>query len=308
MASDAIRADAARDRPARRRRRLVDAATGWALVSPAALVVIGLSLVPMGWALLLSFRAQDLITPGHGVGTANYHALVDDPAFRGAVRNTISYSAVFVPLSCIVGLGIAILLNQRVRLVGFYRTCVFAPFVASAAAEGILFGWVFDPNFGAMNGLLHVIGISRQGFLENPDQALWVLTAVSLWGGIGFNVVIYLAALQDVPVELREAALIVGATPWQTFRRIVLPLLVPVTFFLVLYQTITALQLFDLVYATTKGGPLDSTTTVVYFVYQQAFQFFHAGYGAAAAWILAVGILVVGAGQAILVRIRGAVR
>jgi multiple sugar transport system permease protein len=138
------------------------------------------------------------------------------------------------------------------------------------------------------NALLHALGFSRQGFLGDPSQALYVLILIALWGGVGFSVIIYLAALQDVPPELVDAASVDGARRWGILRHVVLPQLTPVTIFLVVWQTLESLQLFDLVYATTRGGPLNSTMVIVYYIYDEAFQLFHAGYAAAIAYVVAV--------------------
>ena len=185
------------------------------------------------------------------------------------------------------------MLDRRMRFVGFYRTLVFVPYIMSATAQGVLFSFMFDSQFGVANSALDRIGIAPQGFLQDPGQALWVIVLIGLWSGIGFSVVVYLAALQDIPRELVEAASIDGARRWGVFRHVVLPGLSPVTVFLLVWQAFQALQLFDLVYVTTRGGPLQSTTVVVLYVWQQAFQFFNAGYGAAAAYVLAFGLLVV---------------
>ncbi|PKT67990.1 ABC transporter permease [Streptomyces populi] len=299
-------------RRAARRRGRRESATAWAFISPAVVVILGLSIVPVVWSLLLSFRADDLVTPGRWVGLDNYRALARDPNFRTAVGNTLLYSALYVPLSLAGGLVLALALNRRIRFIGLYRTLVFVPFVVSATAQGVLFSFILDPEFGVANSLLHHLGISPQGFLTDPDQAIYLLVLISLWSGVGFCVVVYLAALQDVPPELVEAARIDGAGRARVLRHIVLPTLTPVTVFLLLWQLITALQVFDLIYVTTKGGPLGSTGVVVYFVWQQAFQMFTAGYGAAAAYVLAVALLVAG-GALRLVRRRqerteGAVR
>ncbi|MFF8537357.1 carbohydrate ABC transporter permease [Streptomyces sp. NPDC015532] len=284
---------AAARRAARRRGRR-ETATAWAFISPAVVVILGLSIVPVVWSLLLSFRADDLVTPGRWVGLDNYRALAQDPNFRTAVGNTLLYTALYVPLSLFGGLMLALALNRRIRLIGLYRTLVFVPFVVSATAQGVLFSFILDPEFGVANSLLHQLGLSPQGFLTDPDQAIFLLVLISLWSGVGFCVVVYLAALQDVPPELVEAARIDGAGRGRVLRHIVLPTLTPVTVFLLLWQLITALQVFDLIYVTTKGGPLGSTDVVVYFVWQQAFQTFTAGYGAAAAYVLAVALLVAG--------------
>ncbi|MGW7353199.1 carbohydrate ABC transporter permease [Streptomyces sp. NPDC054784] len=294
---------AARRTRTRRARR--EAATAWTFTAPATLVILGLGIVPVVWSLLLSFRADDLVTPGRWVGVDNYRALAEDPNFHTAVRNTLVYAGLYVPLSLAGGLVLALALNRRIRLIGLYRTLVFIPFVVSATAQGVLFSFILDPQFGAANSLLHQFGISPQGFLGDPDQALYLLVLISLWSGVGFCVVVLLAALQDVPPELVEAARLDGAGRWHVLRHVTLPTLAPVGVFLLLWQFIQALQVFDLVYVTTKGGPLGSTTVIVYFVWEQAFRTFTAGYGAAAAYVLAVALFAAG-GALRLVRWRQA--
>jgi multiple sugar transport system permease protein len=270
-----------------------ETATAWAFISPAVLVILGLSVVPVVWSLLLSFQANDLVTPSRWVGLDNYDALAQDPNFGQAVRNTLVYTALYVPLSIGLGLALALALNQRIRFVGLYRTLMFVPFVVSATAQGVLFSFILDPEFGSANSVLHRLGLSTQGFLTDPGQALFVLVGITLWSGTGFCVVVYLAALQNVPPSLVEAARLDGAGRWQVLRHVVLPTLTPITVFLLLWQAINALQVFDLVYVTTKGGPLGSTTVIVYFVWEQAFKSFTAGYGAAAAYVLAVALFVI---------------
>jgi multiple sugar transport system permease protein len=291
-------------RPSLLRRVLGDHPTAWVYVAPAVVVVLGLSLVPMAWSLLLSFQSSDLITPGHWVGTRNYSRLGQDPHFRAAIWHTILYTLLFVPLCVAGGLSLALMLDRRIRFIGVYRTLVFVPFVVSAAAQGVLFSFMLDPQFGIANAVLDAAGLPRQQFLQDPGQALYVLVAIGLWSGVGFCVVVYLAALQDIPRDLVEAARIDGAKRWGVLWNVVLPHLKPVTVFLVVWQAIQALQLFDLVFVTTKGGPLDATTTVVFFVWQQAFLFFKAGMGAAAAYILGFGLLVLGIAQVLVRRAR----
>jgi multiple sugar transport system permease protein len=259
------------------------------------LIILGLSVVPVLWSLLLSFQVNDLVSPSEWVGLANYQALMKDPAFGAAVEHTLIYTVLYVPLSVVAGLGIAIALDRKIAFIGLYRTLVFVPFVVSAAAQGVLFSFVLDPEFGAANSVLHKLGLPAQGFFSDPGQALYLLVAISLWSGTGFCVIVYLAGLQGVSTELVEAARIDGAGRRGVFRHVVLPALTPVTIFLVLFQTINALQVFDLVFVTTKGGPLGSTTVIVYFIWETAFKAFTAGYSAAAAYALAVALLVIGA-------------
>ncbi|MFF8592102.1 carbohydrate ABC transporter permease [Streptomyces sp. NPDC015220] len=282
------------NRRALRRRRVREGAMAWTFVSPAVLIILGLSVVPIVWSLLLSFQASDLVTPSRWVGLDNYRALAQDPHFRQALRNTLLYTVLYVPASMAIGLFLALALNRRIRVVGLYRTLFFVPFVISATAQGVLFSFILDPQFGAANAVLHHLGIPSQGFLSDPSQALPLLVAVSLWSGTGFCLVIYLAALQDVPASLVEAARLDGAGRLQLLRHVTLPTLTPVTVFLLLWQTIQSLQTFDLVYVTTKGGPLGSTTVIVYFIWEQAFKNATAGYGAASAYVLAVALGVIG--------------
>ncbi|MFF0269418.1 carbohydrate ABC transporter permease [Kribbella sp. NPDC004536] len=282
-----------RSRAAKRRVR-GESATGWAFVSPSVVIILGLSVVPVLWSLLLSFQVNDLVSPSEWVGLANYKALLNDPAFGSAVSHTLVYTALYVPLSVVAGLAIAIALDRKIALIGLYRTLVFVPFVVSAAAQGVLFSFVLDPEFGVANSLLHKVGLPAQGFFSDPGQALYLLVAISLWSGTGFCVIVYLAGLQGVSSDLVEAARIDGAGRWGVLRHVTLPALTPVTVFLLLFQTINALQVFDLVFVTTKGGPLGSTTVIVYFIWEKAFKTFTAGYSAAAAYTLAVALLVVG--------------
>jgi len=280
-------------RDANRRIRRSDNITGWAFAGPSVIIVLGLSFIPMIWAAYLSFTDSNLVSPGHFIGFANYAALGKDPLLRQAFTNTLLLAVLYLPIGLAAGLGVAILLNQKIKLIGFYRTCFLVPFVASTAAEGILFGFIFDPNFGIVNAGLQAVGLPRQGFLQDPSQALAVLAIVYFWTQFGFNIVIYLAALQDVPQEVLEAASIDGAGRWARFWHVTLPTVRPVTVFLLVWGLIDVFQFFDLVYTTTKGGPLNSTLTLVYYIWELAFQFFTAGYGAAVAYVLVFTSLIV---------------
>ncbi|WP_433614639.1 carbohydrate ABC transporter permease [Dactylosporangium sp. CA-139114] len=274
---------AAGPRTSRKLRRTL---TGWAFAGPATLIVVGLSLFPAVWAFFISRTKWNGIAQPTDIGWANYERLAQDPDMAAAAQHTLVLTVLFVPGSIVLGLLLAIALNQRIRLIGFYRTCIFVPYVASAAATGILAGYVFNPQFGLANDVLRRAGLPAQQFLESPRQALVVVCIVALWGEVGFTSVVYLAALQDVPKELIEAATVDGAGKWRVLRSVTLPQLRPVTLFATVWQTITALQLFDLIYTTTRGGPMNSTQTVVYYVYELAFQTRRLGYGAAAAYIL----------------------
>ena len=285
-----------------RGRRLRRDLTGWAFVAPAALVILGLSIFPTIWAGWLSTQKTDFIVPGKNVGLENYQRMLDDPRVWQAVKTTLLFTLMYVPLAVGLGLAIAIALNQKIRLNGFYRTGIFIPYVASAAATGILATFVFNREYGVANDLLAAIGISEQPFFQDPSQALILLVIVFLWGSIGLNVVIYLAALQDIPRDVIEAARVDGAYRWGTFRHVIVPALVPVTIFQVVWSLITAFQFFDLIVTTTNGQPAGKTNSIVFLLYEIAFRKTHRyGYGAA----IAVSLAVVSLALAAVLFVRG---
>ena len=271
----------ARQKRARSRRQNL---VGWTFVGVSTFIVIGLSIFPAGWAFFISRKKWNLLSPPKDIGWKNYQTMVNDPEVWDAVRHTLFFASLFVPISIFLGMLIAVALNQRIRFVGFYRTAIFIPFVASAAATGILAGFVFEPNYGSANDLLRRVGLPTQPWLESTTQAMIVIVIIALWGQVGFCVVVYLAALQDISQDVVEAAIVDGASRRQVFRYVTLPELMPVTVFTAVWQTITALQLFDLVYTTTRGGPVNSTVTLVYYVYKVAFQESRFGYGAAVSY------------------------
>ncbi|MHA7618259.1 carbohydrate ABC transporter permease [Cellulosimicrobium cellulans] len=280
-------------RRAPRRRRTAEALAGWGFVTPATLLVVGLSIFPAVWAFLLSLQDWNGFSTPEPVGVDNYRRMLTDAELGAAVGHTLLYTALFVPASLFLGLGLAVALNRRLVLVGVYRTLVFLPFVVSAAATGILTTYLFNPQFGFVNNVLRVLGLPQQGWLENPSQAMVVITIMSLWGQAAFTTVIYLAALQDIPVELAEAARVDGANRWQSFWHVTFPQLAPVTVFVAIWQTIQAVQLFDLVYTTTRGGPLGSTETIVYYLWKAAFKELEFGYASAVAYgLFAVTLLI----------------
>jgi multiple sugar transport system permease protein len=268
-----------------------DNVSGWAFAFPAVFLVFGFGIVPIVWSALLSFQRTNLLSPPEWVGLTNYRALLKDPLFHQSVVHSLIYSALFVPLSVAGGLLTAIALNRRIRGIRFYRTAVFVPVVASTIATAIMFLWLFDPNFGLANWALGKVGLGPFGFFDSPDGALYSIIGMTIWGWIGFDVIIYLAALQGVPQELIEAAQIDGARTWGVFRNVTLPLLGPATLFLVVWSSINALQLFDEVYFLTRGGPATSTYVVVYYLFDLAFQRGVGGYAAAIAYALFVAIL-----------------
>lgn len=269
-----------------------DHVTGWAFAFPAVFLIVVFGIVPIVWSALLSFQRANLLSAPQWIGLRNYDALSKDPLFKTSAVHSLVYTALFVPLSVGGGLFTAIALNRRLRGIRFYRTAVFVPVVASTIATAIMFLWLFDANFGLANWLLEKVGLGPFGFFDSPNGALYSIVAMTVWGWLGFDVIIYLAALQGIPAELVEAAEIDGAGRWGLFRNVTLPLLGPATLFLVIWSSINALQLFDEVFFLTRGGPGTATYVPVLYLYFLAFTQGVAGYAAAIAYVLFVVILI----------------
>jgi multiple sugar transport system permease protein len=265
---------------------------GWAFAFPAVLLIVVFGIVPIVWSALMSFQRTNLLSTPEWIGLENYRALPKDPLFKASVVHAIIYTGLFVPISVAGGLLAAIGMNRRIIGIRFYRLAVFVPVVASTIATAIMFLWLFDPNFGLANWLLGKVGLGQFGFFTSSDGALYSVIVMTVWGWIGFDAIIYLAALQGVPQELLEAAAIDGARSWAIFRSVTLPLLGPATLFLVVFSSINAIQLFDEIYFLTKGGPGTATYVPVYYLFTLAFQQGIAGYAAAIAYLLLVVILI----------------
>ena len=283
-----------RSRAAHRRMFSSEQFTGWAFVNPGVAIILLFGAVPIIWSAILSFQNRSSLGGvSKFIGLQNYQKLVHDPIVAQAIQHTLIYTVLFVPGTMIVGLFLAVAMNRKIRLLWLYRTAAYATMAISTISEAIVFIWLFDPSYGIVNYLLNSVGIPSQPWLNSPSQALYVIVIMTIWGWTGFAVVVYLAALQGVPQPLLEAAALDGAGPWKTFRKITLPLLSPASLFLAVWLTINALQLFDEVYLSTQGGPLNATTVLVYYLYEQAFQNFTFGYASAIAYVLFLIIAVV---------------
>jgi multiple sugar transport system permease protein len=291
------RLEAPPPRAGRRRPPASEQATGWAFVAPGAAIILLFGAVPIVWSAVMSFQNNQLTGNTSYVGLRNYRLLLHDPVVAEAVQHTLVYTALFVPGTMIVGLFLAVAMNRKIRFISLYRTAAYATMAISTISEAIVFIWLFDPSYGVVNYFLSLLGIQPQQFLNDPSQALYVIVIMTIWGWTGFSVVIYLAALQGVPKELLDAAAVDGAGHWTAFRRVTLPLLSPASFFLAIWLTINAMQLFDEVYLSTQGGPLNATTVLVYYLYEQAFTNFNFGYASAIAYVLFLIILLVTAIQ-----------
>jgi multiple sugar transport system permease protein len=280
------------------RRRGYDAArrqaiTGYLFVAPAMVIFAVFTLLPVAIALYLSFTNYDVFTKMDWIGVANYQDVFDDEYFWRALVNTATYTATSVPLSMAIGLAIALLLNQKIRGLGLYRTVYYVPVVTSMVAVAMIWVQLFDPLYGVLSTGLEAVGLKGIDWLGDPRLAMPSVIAVSVWKVVGWNMLIYLAGLQGVPDYLKEAAAIDGANRWQTFWKITLPLLQPTTFFIFVTSLIGAFQVFDVVYVMTGGGPANATTTLVHQIYNAAFKALDMGYAAAMSFVLFGIILVV---------------
>ncbi|TME30676.1 MAG: sugar ABC transporter permease [Chloroflexi bacterium] len=252
------------------------------------------TLLPVAIALYLSFTNYDVFTKMDWIGFDNYQfTLFEDELFRTALVNTVVYTVWSVPLSMAIGLGAALLLNQKLRGLGLYRTIYYVPVVTSMVAVAMIWLQLFDPLYGVISNALEAIGIKGIDWLGDPNLAMPSIIAVSVWKVIGWNMLIYLAGLQGIPDYLKEAAAIDGANRWRTFWKITLPLLQPTTFFIFVTSLIGAFQVFDVVYVMTGGGPANATTTLVHQIYNAAFKALDMGYAAAMSFVLFGIILVV---------------
>lgn len=267
-----------------------EAITFYLCISPWLIGLLLFVLGPMLASLAVSFTRWDLLSPPRFVGLRNYERMLADPLFWQSLKVTALYTLLYVPTELIGGLGLALLMNQRVPGIAIFRTIFYLPSIISGVAFVVVWMWIFHPEAGLLNATLAIFGIAGPRWLIDPDTALIALWMMSLWG-LGRTAVIYLAGLKNIPRELHEAARIDGAGSWQAFRHVTIPLLTPTIFFNLVLSLIATFQTFTSAYVATNGGPLDSTLFYVLYLYQQAFLRFNMGYASAMAWVLFIIIL-----------------
>lgn len=252
---------------------------------------------PVFSAINISLRDWNIISPNKPfVGLKNFERLFADKTFLRATKNTVHYVIFTVPAGLILSLLIALMLNNVRHMSGFFRTIYFIPYVTSAVAVSWIWRWLFMKSGGVVNNLLTALGLSPQPFLNSTTQAINVICANVVWAGLGYKIIIFLAGLKQIPRDYYEAASIDGATGRQMFFHITVPLLNPTIVYLTVTTTIQTLQIFTQIKNITtqgSGGPLNSTTSVVLFIYQQAFQSFKMGYASAITVVLFLAILII---------------
>lgn len=265
------------------RQRRAEAHAGVVLATPAALLLLALVIGPSLAAIGLSFTDYRLGFENLSlIGLGNYTELVADPVFRTSLRNSFIYAALVVPASVGLGLLVALLIEGRGMLRGFYRTAYFLPVASTMVAMATVWEFMFLPGIGLVNQLLALVGVSDINFLGDPSVALVAVAAISVWELVGFNMVLFMAGLAAIPRDLYQAAAVDGVDgPWERFRTVTWPLLGPTTMFVLVITAIRALRVFDTVALLTKGGPNRSTEVVLYTIYVNAFEFFRVGYAAA---------------------------
>ncbi|HVL26017.1 MAG TPA: sugar ABC transporter permease [Thermomicrobiales bacterium] len=282
----------ARRRPSNRRRVLREMRKQWTaylFLSPVLLLFLVFTFFSVGYAFYLSFHKWNILEPHKPfVGFDNYARLLDDDRFRQAVLNTIYYTAASVPLTIALGLLVALLLNNQIRGRGFFRTLYYLPVITPLVIASIIWKWVYNGDYGLANYYLLKLHVINEPLLWLADKNLAMPSVIitSVWKGVGFAMVVYLAGLQSIPEEYYDAAKIDGATGWRRLRDITIPLLSSTTLFLLVISILGSFQVFTQIFIMTNGGPLGRTRTIVWYIYTTAFKDYNMGYAAAMAFAL----------------------
>jgi len=260
----------------------------WAafFIAPSLIGFAAFVLFPVISSLGLSTLRWNLISPPNFVGIQNYAQILHDPFFWRVTGNTAYYTAGTVPLGVALSLALALALKRHLPGRIFLRTAYFMPVVSSTVAVALVWRWIYNTDFGLLNVVLHWLGIPPVGWLTTTTWAMPAVILMSVWKNLGYSMVIFLAGLQAIPRTYYDAASVDGASGWQQFWRITLPLLSPTTFFVAVMSVISSFQVFGQIYMMTGGGPAYATATIVFHIYQQAFESFRMGYASAMAWVL----------------------
>jgi multiple sugar transport system permease protein len=266
---------------------------GLLFVAPMLVLFLVFRFLPAIGALLLSLTDYRLSGKWDFVALDNYTRLLSDSIFHEALLVTVTYTVIFVPLTVLLSLGTAVLLHQVVWKRGFFRGVFFLPYVTSIVLAAVIWKWIYDAQDGLLNAVLGLVNIGPIDFLSQSSTVLPSIAVTSAWKGFGYSMLILLAGLQAVPKSYLEAAMIDGAGTWQRFRYVTLPQLRPVLFFVLVIETIGAFQVFDAMYVMTGGGPVRSSYSLVYFLYDSGFKYFDFGYASAIGLVLFLIVLIV---------------
>lgn len=270
-----------------------DERTAWLFLLPSLVLFLAFTGLPVVVAFFVSFTQWDLFNPPIFTGLTNYTKLLADPIFGKVMGNTAYFVLLSVPIQMLIGLLCALALNRAIRGQTFFRVAYFLPVVTSTIAAALVWAWLFNANVGLINVLLTLLGVSEPPrWLSSTRWAMAAVIIVSIWQNVGYAVVLFLAGLQNIRADLYDAAAIDGARGWKRLWFITLPLLSPTTFFVLIISIIGSFQVFELVFVMTQAGPANATNTLVYYIYQNGFQFYQMGYASAAAMILFAIVLV----------------
>lgn len=267
---------------------------GWSFILPNFIGFAVMTLVPVIALFYISFTNWNAFGKARWVGLDNFTRLLGDNSFRTALRNTLYYSVFHVPLTLALSLGLAILLNQKLRGVAFFRTAAFFPYVTSIVAIAVVWNMLFSPEYGPINQMLTTLGVSSPpGWTTSADWSMPAVIIVGIWREMGYYMLLFLAGLQTIPPELHEAARIDGANAWQRFRNVIVPCLRPTTFFVTVMLTIGSFKVFDLILVMTNGGPGQSTLVLSQYIYKMGFEQRNFGYASAVSIVLFLICIVV---------------
>ncbi|MEM7132954.1 MAG: sugar ABC transporter permease [Chloroflexota bacterium] len=270
-----------------------DTFTAYVFLLVPILLLTAIKIYPVFYNVYLSFTNYDLFSPIKFVGVDNYADVFSQDVNLKAIRNTIYFTIGAVPLGTVLALTVAGLLNNAIRGKLLFRTLYYLPVITSGVVTAMIWKWIYSPQFGLLNYFLGLVGIPKQNWLSDPNLALPSLVIITIWAAIGGHMIIFLAALQDIPPELNEAAAIDGAKGWQSFLYITIPLLRPVILFVVVTYSIGIFRNFGIIFLLTQGGPQNTTNTLVWEVYQNAFGYLRLGRASALAMILLATIFII---------------
>ena len=267
-------------------KKQVDNIEGWLFITPPLIIFTIFIFIPMGVALFISLQKWNLLSSMHFIGITNYKKMFLSSHFWNSLAVSLLYVLGTVPVSIGVALIIAIMLNQSLHGISFFRIMIYLPVITSMAAAAIVFQYLFEPNIGYFNHILSVFGLPPLQWLNDRHQALIAVIIVGIWKRVGYNTIILLAGLQSIPRYYYEAAMIDGASRMQMIRKITIPLLSSVTFFVTVMQIIASLKVFTSIVVMTEGGPARGTDVLPYYLYKNAFQYHKMGYASAVAIFL----------------------
>ncbi len=261
----------------------------YAMIAPAILIFCLFYIYPIGYMVYLSTFDWNFVSPTKMyVGLENFTSLFSESAFREVMHNSITYTCLTVFFTLGMSLFLAIWLNKKSMVYRFVQGAIFSPHIISLVSISMLWMWLMDTEYGLLNWLLSLVGGEKIQWLTHPDVALYSLVLVAVWKGIGFNTLVFIAGLQSIPRDIYEAAELDEANRFRMFYKITLPMLSPTLFFLTVICMIGSFQIFDTISIMTQGGPINSTNTFVYFIYENGFRFFNIGYASAAGVVLLI--------------------